>query len=186
MILKALFMCRETNKNTLLWQKLQQGAERSICLPFLSSGLYRRPRNHTGSALKSGRGLSAIADHRRWGIAPRPETNFLVLLYTLCLKTQPLNCNFLQQQVLCFFAQYPLLAKKQLPFTQNGRIILSSLFTLGHLQNFPGICPRGRGARAGYSVAYRAKSSVATCRIRRYSSYSFHFLPELKYLFNLK
>ena len=49
--------------------------------PFLSSGLYRRPRNHTGSAAASaaGRGLAGHAAYRRWGIAPRPETDFLAL-----------------------------------------------------------------------------------------------------------
>ena len=47
--------------------------DKSYCLPFLASGLYRWPRSLTGSALfGSGRGL-----YRQWGIAPRPETNFL-------------------------------------------------------------------------------------------------------------
>ena len=43
----------------------------------LSSGLYRRPRNHTGSAdlaWASARGLGTeLCHYRRWGISPRPE-----------------------------------------------------------------------------------------------------------------
>eukprot|EP01133_Synstelium_polycarpum_P021196 gene21196-25461_t len=46
---------------------------------LLSSGLYRRPRNYTGSAdlarrcPESARGLDRCRSYRRWGIAPRPE-----------------------------------------------------------------------------------------------------------------
>lgn len=41
---------------------------------LLSSRLYCRLRNFTESATKVARGL-----YRRWGIAPRPETDFLAL-----------------------------------------------------------------------------------------------------------
>ena len=74
--------------------------EATICLPFLTSGLYRWSRNRTGSApTKGGRGLGEISHchctplelfcffgtlrqrkqlpYRQWGITPRPETNFL-------------------------------------------------------------------------------------------------------------
>ena len=43
---------------------------------LLSSGLYRRYRNLTGSCQKA-RGL-----YRRWGIAPRPEERYLTEKYT--------------------------------------------------------------------------------------------------------
>ncbi len=45
----------------------------------LLSGLYRRPRNYTGSADPSGQSQMALAGfmlthiYRRWGVTPRPE-----------------------------------------------------------------------------------------------------------------
>jgi hypothetical protein len=47
---------------------------------LLSSGLYRRYRNLTGSCQKA-RGL-----YRRWGIAPRPEERYLTEKYTTTRK----------------------------------------------------------------------------------------------------
>ena len=45
---------------------------------FLSSGLYRRFRNHTGIGLsKRLADLWHTAHYRRWGITPRPETAYL-------------------------------------------------------------------------------------------------------------
>lgn len=69
-------------QNALLPYEYSNRAKKSIAnsFPFLSSGLYRRPRNHTGSAaaMAAGRGLTVKTVHRRWGIAPRPETDFLL------------------------------------------------------------------------------------------------------------
>ena len=75
---KALFSLAGTGKtnenapcHSLHYNRAR--TNKSNCLPFLASGLYRWPRSLTGSALfGSGRGL-----YRQWGIAPRPETNFL-------------------------------------------------------------------------------------------------------------
>ena len=65
----------------------------------LSSGLYRRPRNYTGSADPSGQSQKALAGfmrlhiYRRWGIAPRPENVFPACAGRGHICWSQLNCK---------------------------------------------------------------------------------------------
>ena len=67
-------------KRNALPQNIRQGAKKAkqAAFRFFHPDFNRRPRNHTGSAaaFAAGRGLAGHAAHRRWGITPRPETDF--------------------------------------------------------------------------------------------------------------
>src|SRR5699024_756984 len=74
MVQKALFTRRQTEKRPAASKTMQQGATIQNDLSVVSSiqTLLSAPEFHRVSTLAGGRGL-----YRRWGISPRPETNFL-------------------------------------------------------------------------------------------------------------
>src|SRR5699024_1702334 len=73
MVQKALFTRRQTEKRPAASKTMQQGATIQNDLSVVSSiqTILSAPESHRVSTLAGGRGL-----YRRWGISPRPETNF--------------------------------------------------------------------------------------------------------------
>ena len=92
-----LLRCRAARqKKRPFMQTCTKGRAHAVAALFLSSGLYRRLWNFTKSARRAA--FAFVGFHHRWGISPRPETSFAIIIARgtpKCKKKRPAGAKTL-------------------------------------------------------------------------------------------